>query len=143
MAGQVRGRAPHCVDVHLGRRVRALRKLAKQPLCTLAERVGVAYQQLQKYETGVNRMSASTLYEIANALQVRVEDLYSGLPGADPGAGPDGAERNLGKLLDTPAAVALMEAFVRLPDEFREPVMTFVTRMAKLPSDRGDGLREA
>jgi transcriptional regulator with XRE-family HTH domain len=143
MAGQVRGRAPHFVDVHLGRRVRALRKLAKQPLCTLAERVGVAYQQLQKYETGVNRMSASTLYEIANALQVRVEDLYSGLPGADPGAAQDGAERNIGNLLDTPAAVALMQAFVRLPDEFREPVMTFVTRMAKLPSDRGDGLREA
>ena len=67
---------PHAVDVHVGERIRELRHLRDMTQMELAKQVGVRFQQVQKYETGFNRVSASRLYMIAEALDVEVVDLF-------------------------------------------------------------------
>ena len=60
----------HPVDVHVGKRVRHRRWLVGMTQQQLAEKVGIKFQQIQKYETGMNRISASRLWDIAEAMDV-------------------------------------------------------------------------
>jgi len=71
----------HPVDVHVGKRVRHRRWLVGMTQQQLAERVGIKFQQIQKYETGANRISASRLWDIADALEVPVSFFFEGLQG--------------------------------------------------------------
>ena len=66
---------PHKVDVHVGQRIRQRRWLTGMTQQRLAELVGIKFQQIQKYETGANRVSASRLWDIAFALNVDPADL--------------------------------------------------------------------
>jgi transcriptional regulator with XRE-family HTH domain len=61
---------PHVVDVHVGQRLRFRRKLMGLSQGDLAQRVGLTFQQIQKYERGINRISASRLVEFAAVLKV-------------------------------------------------------------------------
>src|SRR6056297_1907953 len=70
---------PHPVDVHVGKRIRHRRWLVGMTQQQLAERVGIKFQQIQKYETGANRVSASRLWDIADALGVQVSFFFEGL----------------------------------------------------------------
>ncbi|MEL7253778.1 MAG: helix-turn-helix transcriptional regulator [Pseudomonadota bacterium] len=70
---------PHPVDVHVGKRIRHRRWLAGMTQQNLAESVGIKFQQIQKYETGANRVSASRLWDIADALDVNVSFFFEGL----------------------------------------------------------------
>jgi transcriptional regulator with XRE-family HTH domain len=58
------------VDLYVGRKIRELRHAANMGQTDLAAKIGVKYQQVQKYEVGLNRVSASMLYRIAKALRV-------------------------------------------------------------------------
>lgn len=69
----------HKVDVHVGKRIRQRRWLTGMTQQALAERVGIKFQQIQKYETGANRVSASRLWDIADALGVEVAFFFEGL----------------------------------------------------------------
>ncbi|QOL81573.1 helix-turn-helix domain-containing protein [Pseudooceanicola spongiae] len=69
----------HPVDVHVGKRIRHRRWLVGMTQQQLAERVGIKFQQIQKYETGANRVSASRLWDIADALEVAVSFFFEGL----------------------------------------------------------------
>ncbi|MCF6232664.1 MAG: helix-turn-helix domain-containing protein [Rhodobacteraceae bacterium] len=69
----------HPVDVHVGKRVRHRRWLIGKTQQQLAEKVGIKFQQIQKYETGANRVSASRLWDIAEALDVPVSFFFEGL----------------------------------------------------------------
>ncbi len=64
-------------DAHVGLRIRAHRKSAGMTLQVLADKLGIAYQQLQKYETGVNRVGAGRLMEIAEILDIPISNLFS------------------------------------------------------------------
>ncbi len=70
---------PHKVDVHVGKRIRQRRWLAGMTQQRLAELVGIKFQQIQKYETGANRVSASRLWDIADALDVNIAHFFEGL----------------------------------------------------------------
>jgi transcriptional regulator with XRE-family HTH domain len=72
----------HPVDVHVGKRIRHRRWLLGMTQQQLAEQVGIKFQQIQKYETGANRVSASRLYDIADTLGVPVSFFFEGLPSA-------------------------------------------------------------
>src|SRR5579862_3698153 len=72
-------RAPNPIDVHVGLQVRLRRKELKVSQERLAEALGLTFQQVQKYERGANRVSASKLYEIARALHVPVGWFFEGL----------------------------------------------------------------
>ena len=69
----------HPVDVHVGKRVRHRRWMVGMTQQQLAEHVGIKFQQVQKYETGMNRVSASRLWDIADALDVPVGYFFDGL----------------------------------------------------------------
>lgn len=69
----------HMVDVHVGKRIRQRRWLIGMTQQKLAELVGIKFQQIQKYETGANRVSASRLWDIADALGVNVAFFFEGL----------------------------------------------------------------
>jgi transcriptional regulator with XRE-family HTH domain len=69
---------PDARDVDVGQRIRARRLVCRISLTELADRLGVAFQQVQKYETGVNRVSAGRLARIAEVLNVPVSFFFSG-----------------------------------------------------------------
>ena len=70
---------PHPVDLHVGRKIRIQRKTLGVSQSALAETLGLTFQQVQKYERGSNRVSASKLFEIANTLQVGISYFFEGL----------------------------------------------------------------
>src|SRR6056297_803069 len=70
---------PHPVDVHVGKRIRHRRWLIGMTQQQLAEAVGIKFQQIQKYETGANRVSASRLWDMAEALEVDISFFFEGL----------------------------------------------------------------
>jgi transcriptional regulator with XRE-family HTH domain len=79
------------LDAEVGQAIRFHRKNAKMTLQGLADRLGIAYQQVQKYETGVNRVGAGRLMEIAEILNIPVASLFDN-PRAqtgEPAAGED------------------------------------------------------
>ena len=80
---QVRGRqvdgAPNPVDVHIGSRIRLRRKLIDMTQQELADKLGITFQQIQKYEKGNNRVGASRLYDMASVLDVPINFFYDDL----------------------------------------------------------------
>ena len=69
----------HPVDKHVGKRLRQRRWLVGMTQQQLAEHVGIKFQQIQKYETGANRVSASRLWDIASTLDVSINFFFDGL----------------------------------------------------------------
>ena len=108
-------RAPNPVDLHVGARVRMRRRLAGISQEKLADALGLTFQQVQKYERGANRVSASKLFEIAIALKTPVAFFFEGLP--DPSASEAGApavEAGLHDFLMTAEGLELAGLFPRL-----------------------------
>src|SRR5262249_32158193 len=70
----------HPTDVHVGAQLRMLRLQHGLSQTGLAERVGLSFQQIQKYETGSNRVSVSRLVDLANALDIPLLVFFDGLP---------------------------------------------------------------
>src|ERR1700740_3260585 len=83
-------RAPNPIDVHVGLQVRLRRKELKISQEKLAETLGLTFQQVQKYERGTNRISASKLFEIARSLRVSIAWFFEGL--GDPQEGREADE---------------------------------------------------
>ena len=69
----------HPVDVHVGKRIRHRRWLVGITQQQLAEKVGIKFQQIQKYETGANRVSASRLWDISETLDVSIIFFFKGI----------------------------------------------------------------
>jgi len=69
----------HPVDEYVGKRLRQRRWLVGMTQQQLAEHVGIKFQQIQKYETGANRVSASRLWDIASTLDVSINFFFDGL----------------------------------------------------------------
>lgn len=69
---------PNLIDKHVGRQLRWRRKQLNLSQEALAERLGVTFQQVQKYERGANRVSAGRLYELARALDTTITYFFNG-----------------------------------------------------------------
>lgn len=74
---------PHPIDLHVGARLRLGRQMRRLPRQALASWLGVSFQQIQKYEKGTNRISASGLYGLATLLEVEVGWFFEGLEVVD------------------------------------------------------------
>lgn len=72
----MKAKSPTSIDTYVGSRVRARRKLLRLSQVGLAERIGVTFQQIQKYEKGINRIGASRLQTIAETLGVPVQFFF-------------------------------------------------------------------
>ncbi len=75
-------RAPNPVDVHVGTRVRLRRTLLGMTQTGLGQAIGLTFQQVQKYERGVNRIGSSRLYDLARVLDVPVNFFFDEMPAA-------------------------------------------------------------
>ena len=71
---------PHPVDVHVGARARVRRTLLGMTQTDLADALGLTFQQVQKYERGTNRISASRLYEMCRVLDVSIVYFFEDMP---------------------------------------------------------------
>ena len=86
-SGRGTGR-PHTVDVHVGIRVRQRRVLLGMTQTDLADTMGLTFQQVQKYENGMNRISASRLYGLSQVFDVPVEYFFGDMPSEVAGISP-------------------------------------------------------
>jgi transcriptional regulator with XRE-family HTH domain len=86
----------------------------------LAEKVGIKFQQIQKYETGANRVSASRLWDIADALDVPVAFFFEGMEDADKKAAPNAAAEAIpADLLGDKEALDLIRSYYAIPENQR------------------------
>ena len=67
------------MDIHVGKKIKIKRKLSNMTQGQLAKKVGVSAQQVQKYESGDNRVAASTLYDIAAIFETNIDYFFYGL----------------------------------------------------------------
>ena len=81
----------------------------------LAERVGIKFQQIQKYETGANRVSASRLWEIAEALDVPAAYFFEGLS-------EEGTNTPAGDMLNDKEALQLIRSYYAMPEAQRRQI---------------------
>lgn len=126
-------RSPNPVDLHVGSRIRMRRKILGVSQERLADSLGLTFQQVQKYERGSNRVSASKLYEIAATLQAQVSYFFEGL--ADPAVADSttepGAEQFVHDFLMTPEGLELANLFPKITRaRVRRRILDLVRSMA-------------
>jgi transcriptional regulator with XRE-family HTH domain len=107
---------PNATDVHVGRRMRMRRLMMQMSQEVFAAELGVTFQQVQKYEKGVNRVSASRLQQAAYILQVPVQFFFEGLPKTETGskAREDISYSLISDLLSSPDGIALAKGFMQI-----------------------------
>lgn len=109
---------PHKVDVHVGQKIRQRRWLTGMTQQRLAELVGIKFQQIQKYETGANRVSASRLWDIADALDVDVSFFFEGIKSEQEQA-QEVDENVPSDLLGDKEAMDLIRSYYSIPEDQR------------------------
>jgi transcriptional regulator with XRE-family HTH domain len=107
----------HVVDVHVGKRIRQRRWLTGMTQQKLAEMVGIKFQQIQKYETGANSVSASRLWDIADALEVPVSFFFEGLKEDGTEVAPE--EGLPADLMGDKEAMELVRSYYAIPENQR------------------------
>ena len=108
------------IDLHVGKRLRRRRRLLGLTQQQLAESVGIRFQQIQKYECGANRVSASRLFELAESLDVPVQYFYEGLSKRDEAGGDDTLAADV---LSQKETVDLIRAYYRLGERPRKRLL--------------------
>jgi transcriptional regulator with XRE-family HTH domain len=111
---QRRNDGPHPVDIQVGSRLKQRRTALGISQQELATSQGVTFQQVQKYERGLNRISASRLYHLSEALTVPVTFFFEGITGTSTTAPP--ASGDFTDPLDTSEAAELSAAYQRIAD---------------------------
>ena len=106
------------VDVHVGSRVRLRRMLLGMSQEKLGEHLGLTFQQIQKYEKGINRIGASRLFDLSKVLAVPVQFFYEELPVSGDGAGgfAEQPESYAVEFLASREGLELNKAFARITD---------------------------
>ena len=107
----------HPVDVHVGKRVRHRRWMMGMTQQQLADQVGIKFQQIQKYETGMNRISASRLWDIAAALDAPISFFFEGLSAEDAADQPRSG--GPGDILADKEALELVRSYYAIPETQR------------------------
>ena len=125
-------RAPNPIDIHVGKRLRMRRLMLDMSQETLADALGLTFQQVQKYEKGANRVGASRLQRLCEILQVPVGFFFEGLARND---GKSGAQTAvMAYVTDFTASsdgLALIRSFSKIRDaKLRRSIVELVERMA-------------
>ncbi len=124
-------KTPDKIDVEVGRRIRTERLARGLTQTELADHLGLTFQQVQKYEKGVNRVGAGRLAKIADILGITAGRLL----GADEIDGSrsesSSTQESPVRLLNFPGAPQLLRAYVRIPDrDLRRVIVALVEKMA-------------
>ncbi len=133
---------PHPVDIHVGRRLRLRRTTLGMSQEAIGKQTGITFQQIQKYEHGVNRMGSSRLYEFSRILSVPVSYFFEGF-------GDYAVEEGAGLALAEPGALdfeheqisnreslEVMRAYYRIKNPaLRKRVIELIKAMAEEPAE--------
>jgi transcriptional regulator with XRE-family HTH domain len=126
-------KSPDATDQSVGQKIRAQRIMRGLSQTELGNKLGVTFQQIQKYEKGSNRVSAGRLKRIAEILEVPVSFFFDGA------SGNDEAIKNINEgfsFLETAASVRLVRAFAEIENQnIRSSIVTLVEGIAS--SQRG------
>lgn len=132
------------IDAHVGQRLRQRRWLLGLTQQQLGDRIGIKFQQVQKYETGQNRISASRLWELASATSVDISYFFEGLdvrlqdvPEKNGAVGP--ADSGSGDLMTDREAIELVRAYYATPEAQRRRLFDLVKAMGSAASDAEAG----
>jgi transcriptional regulator with XRE-family HTH domain len=132
-------RRPNPIDVHVGSRVRFRRMLLGMSQEKLGEKLGLTFQQIQKYEKGINRIGASRLFDLAQVLGVSVQFFYEEAPAGTgdgsqlmpAGFGEKPAQGSIVEFLRSRDGLELNKAFVRISDaKARKAIVDLVRSLA-------------
>jgi transcriptional regulator with XRE-family HTH domain len=104
----------HPVDAHVGKRIRHRRWMVGMTQQQLADKVGIKFQQIQKYETGMNRVSASRLWDVADALGVSIAFFFEGLDQVR-----EQVKANEGDFMADKEALELVRSYYAIPEAQR------------------------
>lgn len=110
------------IDQYVGARIRMRRIMLGMSQERLGDAIGLTFQQIQKYEKGINRIGASRLQQVGNILNVPVEFFFEGAPSSANGSqrpdgfGEDSTANYVTEFMSTNEGVHLMQAFLRIKD---------------------------
>jgi transcriptional regulator with XRE-family HTH domain len=121
---------PDPIDVEVGARIRARRVFLGMSQTKLATALGLTFQQVQKYERGDNRVSASTLVRVGKALDISVAALV--------GESGSSAEGPMFKHLSTPGAFDLLDSFAHIQDSEVRRAMVRLAKTLVRSAERSD-----
>lgn len=107
----------HPVDIHVGKRIRHRRWMVGMTQEQLAAKVGIKFQQIQKYETGMNRVSASRLWDISDAMGNDVSFFFEGLNSQADADGENNAAK--GDFMADKEALELVRSYYSIPENQR------------------------
>lgn len=127
------GRRPSPLDIYVGTRMRQRRLELGMSQERLAEALGLTFQQVQKYEKGVNRIGAGRLYELAHALGVSVDYFYAGIIADGLPPAPTGlseAETLMAAAAST-GGIELLRTFALVPKPQRRAVIELARNLAE------------
>lgn len=126
-------KSPNPIDKHVGSRVRMRRMMVSMSQEKLGEKLGITFQQIQKYEKGTNRIGASRLQQIANVLGVPVGFFFEGAPvldGSAKGFSEAASPAYVSDFLATSDGLALTKAFMKVTDsKVRRRIVDLVEAM--------------
>ncbi len=105
----------HPVDLHVGQRVRQRRCLAGMTQQQLGDSVGIVYQQIQRYESGADRISVSRMWDIAASMEVPVSFFFEGIDGQAPDTG-----KTHGDILTDKEALEFLRTYYTIPENQRK-----------------------
>jgi transcriptional regulator with XRE-family HTH domain len=120
------------IDIAIGARVRTLRIAKGLSQERLAQSINLTFQQLQKYERGANRIPASRVWSLAEALDVPVSAIFDGLSDRAPAADPTAGDH--GRLM-----VEFNKALHALPPDVQRPLLAAATRLLRAAAGLDDG----
>ncbi|ODS03867.1 Cro/Cl family transcriptional regulator [Methyloceanibacter marginalis] len=130
------GKKPNPVDTHVGSRVRLRRMLLGMSQERLGDSMGLTFQQVQKYEKGVNRIGASRLFQISKILDVPVQFFFEEAPyvgdgSKAPGMAEPDSEAFILEFLNSREGLELNRAFVKISDpKVRKSVVDLVRALS-------------
>lgn len=135
MADRLNKKKPNPTDVHVGSRIRLRRNLLGMSQERLGEKLGITFQQIQKYEKGTNRVGASRLQAIATILGVPVSFFFEHAPGGEAGAAgghpPDVSAVSAIDFCTSSEGLQLNRAFIRVRDpKVRRRIIELVKSLA-------------
>jgi transcriptional regulator with XRE-family HTH domain len=131
----------NAIDKHVGSRVRMRRLMLDLTQMQLADGLGLTFQQVQKYEKGTNRISASRLHRLSHILHVPVPFFFEGAPRElhlpELVEGGDTIASDVGAFLATSDGVALIKAYTRIDrPKVRRAIVALVEQIVAEPADR-------
>ncbi len=131
----MKAKSPTSIDAYVGSRVRARRRLLRLSQVALAERIGVTFQQIQKYEKGMNRIGASRLQTIAETLGVPVQFFFENNTEPTTYSLAGNSSGDLNTFLMTKDGQALNRAFLAIESpEIRQKLIALTKSLARTSS---------